>query len=88
MLSREIACTIFQVFGMTRPGIEPRFTAYKGSILPLGNDLRDEPILCDIYEEEEEEEEEEEDMCYVVPIRFQPGVILQKRRFSSESQKD
>ena len=27
MLNREIACTIFQVFGMTRPGIEPRPTA-------------------------------------------------------------
>ena len=39
MLSREIACTIFffKVFGMTRPGIEPRPTAYKASILPLGH---------------------------------------------------
>ena len=31
----KIACTIFQVFGMKRPGIEPRPTAYKASILPL-----------------------------------------------------
>ena len=37
MLSREIACTIFQVFGMTRPGMEPQPTAYKASILPTGH---------------------------------------------------
>ena len=27
----------FQVFGMTGPGIEPRPTAYKASIIPLGH---------------------------------------------------
>ena len=30
----KIACTIFQDFGMTRLGIEPRPTAYKASIIP------------------------------------------------------
>ena len=28
---------MYQVFGMTRPGIEPRPTAYKSNILPLGH---------------------------------------------------
>ena len=37
ILSREISFKIFQVFGMTRPGIEPRPTAYKVSILPMGH---------------------------------------------------
>ena len=40
MLSREIACTIFQVIGMTRPDIEPRSTGQEASILPPGNGCR------------------------------------------------
>ena len=37
MLNREIACTIFEVFGENRPGSEPLPTANKASILPLGH---------------------------------------------------
>ena len=37
MLSREIASSIFQVFGMTRSGLEHLSTSYKASILPLGH---------------------------------------------------
>ena len=36
MLNRERACTICQVFCMTRPDIVPRSTSYKANILPLG----------------------------------------------------
>ena len=38
MISREVVWTIFQAFGMTRPGIEARPTAYKASILPPGHE--------------------------------------------------
>ena len=34
---REIACTTFQVFGMTQPGIKSWPATYNMSILPLGH---------------------------------------------------
>ena len=50
MLSKEVSCTILKVFGMTRPGIEPRYPG------PLVNTLRTRPIcrylfvsLADIF---------------------------------------
>ena len=38
----EIARTIFQVSDVTRPGIEPRSTAYKASILQPGHSQGDQ----------------------------------------------
>ena len=36
VLSKEVSCTIFKVFGMTRPGIEPRSTGPVPNTLPTG----------------------------------------------------
>ena len=38
ILSREIACIMFQVFGMTRPGMEPRPAAHETSNTQLGHE--------------------------------------------------
>ena len=40
VLSKEVSSTIFKVFGMTRPGIEPRFPG------PLANTLPTRISLC------------------------------------------
>ena len=42
MLSKEVLSTIFKVFGMTRPGIEPRSPG------PLANTLPTWPICYNI----------------------------------------
>ena len=36
LLSKEVSCTILKVFGMTRPGIEPRSPSPLTNTLPTG----------------------------------------------------
>ena len=36
MLSKEVSSTIFKVFGMTRPGIEPKYPGPFANTLPNG----------------------------------------------------
>ena len=49
MLSKEATSTIFKVFGMTRPGVEPR------SPEPLANTLPTRPMSW-FYQEEKEDD--------------------------------